>query len=163
MRSSPSLLALLLVLLPVPLAGCSSGSPSAGAGDAGEASTTDATDDVACFPLCGSGSSSGGSSGGGDAATDGSTTCSQLAALVSSLEPAARACNPQMPSQCGGTTQGLCCALTVNAGNDMAVNEYESAVANYKSQCSPSCMGSICPTVPSQQCDSTGTSTGGCR
>lgn len=142
--------------------GCSAGSSSSTAKDAGEdASTADGGDDSGCFPFCASSSSGG--SGGDDAAADAQLTCAQLAASLAQLQAAAQACNPQLPSQCGGTTEGPCCAITISSGNDMAVAAYGSAVATYMSQCKPSCTSPICPTVPSDHCASTATGKGVCQ
>jgi len=158
MRIAPT--SLLLVAL-----GCSAGSSPTSTSDAGgDGATTDAAADGPCFPFCGSSGGSGGGSGSGGAdAGDGSTSCAALSAEVSSLEGPARACNPQVPGQCTGTTQGPCCAITVTAGNDTAVNNYESAVEQYVSQCMPVCMTPMCPTAPSMHCDSTSTSGGTCQ
>jgi hypothetical protein len=155
------LLSLLMAVI-----GCSaSSSPSTAVDAGGDASTQDGGD-AACFPFC-SGSSSGGSSGSGSGGDDGGgdaqATCAQLSASIAQLQGPAQSCNPHLPSQCGGTAQGICCAITVSAGNDTAINDYESAVTSYTAQCNPTCMGSMCPTVPSQQCVSSTTGTGACQ
>jgi hypothetical protein len=146
--------------------GCGSSSSPTTVHDGGaDGTAADATDD-ACFPLCGSsssGSGGGSGSGGSDAAGDGPASCASLSALVSSLEGPARACNPQVPGQCTGTTQGPCCAITVSAGNDTAVNNYAMAVAQYVAQCMPVCMTPMCPAVPTMRCDSTSASGGACQ
>jgi hypothetical protein len=118
----------------------------------------DATDD-ACFPFCASGSSSGGSSGGGDDG-GGDASCAQLKDQVETLQTAAKACDPALAGQCNGSAQGLCCAITVTAGNDPAVNAFEEAVVTYQAQCDAGCLLGHCPTVPSGICQgmqSTGT------
>jgi len=156
----PSLLSLLLVAI-----GCGAGSSPTGVKDGGDdGPTAEGGDGGGCFPFCsGSSSGSSGGSGGGDAASDAPATCAQQAAVVAQLQAAAQTCNPQLPSQCTGITQGICCALTISSGNDMAVNAYASAVTSYKSACSPTCMGSVCPTAPSQKCDSSATGVGTCQ
>jgi hypothetical protein len=154
------LISLALVAAVVPLA-CSAHSESTVARDAGEdAPTTDASDsDTGCFPFC-SGSSSGGSS---DAASDAPLSCSGLEMELTSLEGPARACNPKLPGQCTGTAQGPCCAITISAGADTAVNDYESAVEQYVSQCKPTCMGMMCGLAPSTVCVAASASTGTCQ
>jgi hypothetical protein len=141
-----------LALLAV-CAACSSGSTSSGPAEAGAeaAPAQDAADD-ACFPFCSS--SSGGSSGsssGADADVD-AQSCDGLRAKVESLLPAARACNPSLQGQCSGTTDGVCCPVTVSAGNESAVNDLAVAVATYKQSCTPSCIGIVCPPAPSGVC-----------
>jgi hypothetical protein len=143
-----------LALLVVCAAACSSGPSSpGGAGDAGAeaAPGQDASSD-ACFPFCSS--SSGGSSGSGsgaDAEVD-AQSCEGLRATVESLLPAARACNPALAGQCTGTTDGICCAVSVSAGNESAANDLAVAVAAYKQSCTPSCVGIVCQPAPSNTC-----------
>jgi hypothetical protein len=136
-------------------AACSSGSSSpASSSEAGAdaASGQDAADD-SCFPFCSS-SGSGGSSGGssGDDASADAAGCDALRAQVEALLPAARACNPALASQCTGTTDGICCPVSVTAANESAVNNLAVAVASYKQSCSPSCIGIVCPPAPSNTC-----------
>jgi hypothetical protein len=144
--------------------GCSASSSPTAPHDGGvDGTTEDAASEGACFPLCSSSGSSGGSSSGAsDAAGDGPMSCAALSAEVTSLEGPAQQCNPQIPGQCTGTTQGPCCAITVSAGNDTNVNDYETVVKQYQTQCMPTCMG-MCPTVPSEKCVSTGASMGTCQ
>jgi hypothetical protein len=150
---------------------CGSGSSSPGpAGDAGTeaAPPNDATSE-ACFPFCGSSSSgSGGSSGSGsssgsaDAAPD-AQSCDGLKATATALQPAAKACNPALASQCTASTDGICCPVTVSAGNESAVNDFAVAVATYKAQCTPSCIGIVCKPAPSQICQATSGGQGECQ
>ena len=83
---------------------------------------------------------------------------------MTSLEGPAKACDPRLAGQqCDGTTQGTCCPITVSAGNDSAVNAYAAAVQEYVTQCSPKCLGALCPHAPSMTCDATSASTGTCQ
>ena len=90
-------------------------------------------------------------------------SCPGLEAELTMLEGPARTCNPKLPGQCTGTAQGPCCAITVSAGADTAVNDYESAVEQYVMQCKPTCMGTMCALAPSMMCVGTSASTGTCR
>lgn len=150
-----------LALLAV-CAACGSVSSSPGGGaDAGAESSPgqDAADD-ACFPFCSSSSGGSGSSSGADADVD-AQSCDGLRAKVESLLPAARACNPALGGQCTGTTDGICCPVTVSAGNESAVNDLAVAVASYKQSCTPSCIGIVCPAAPSGVCQPPGTGSQG--
>jgi hypothetical protein len=145
-----------LGLLLLPSLACSTSSSHAGLAEAGLDAPADVTDD-SCFPYCSSGSSSsGGGNDGGDA------SCSDLKNTVESLQSAARACNPSAENQCTGTAQGLCCPITVSAGNDQAANNLEDAITNYKSQCDAACLTIICPNTPSDDCVGTG-NVGACQ
>jgi hypothetical protein len=155
-------LAVLLALL-----ACSSGSSSPTATpDAGPdgSSGADATDD-SCFPFCASSSSGGGSSSSGsdDGGGDGALSCADQKANLEALETAARACNPQAPNQCTGTTEGVCCPVSVSPGDDTAVNNFEVALATYKQQCSPSCLGVVCLAAPSMTCQAVQGAPGVCK
>jgi hypothetical protein len=140
---------LLLLLACLACLACSPSSSPSGPAEAGTDATADATDD-ACFPLCGNGSSSGGGAGdGGDA------SCDQLKNQVEMLQTPAQACDPALQNQCSGVAQGICCPITVTAGNDQAVNTFQQAVDQYKNQCDASCIVSVCPTTPSLVCQKT--------
>jgi hypothetical protein len=164
MNSQPSLSAMRKTVLFLPWLACLACSPKsspAGAQEAGIDAAVDATDD-ACFPFCGS-SGSGSSSGGGDGDDGGDASCAQLKNEVAMLQAPAQACNPTELHQCNGTVQGLCCALTVTAGNDQAANAYAQAVTSYKSQCDAGCITTVCPTVPSNVCQMTQPTQGICQ
>jgi hypothetical protein len=139
---------------------CSSSSSPAGTKDAGVEATADVTDD-ACFPFCGSSGGGSGSSGGGD--DGGDASCAELKAQIETLQAPAQACNPTEVNQCNGATQGICCAITVTAGNDPAANAFEQAVTAYKSMCDAGCMTPVCPTVPSNDCHATQGTQGVCQ
>ena len=154
MRSDPLLLLLSLALACGAAFGaaCSSAPSTTTQNDAGvDATSADASDD-ACFPFCGTGSSGGGSGGGGGDDGGAEASCVTLKNEVETLQTAAKACDPSMVNQCNGTTQGLCCAITVTAGNDPAANAFEEAVVAYKAQCDAGCLTVLCPTVPSGIC-----------
>lgn len=153
LRLGPSLLAACLL-------GCGGGSSSSSPGDAGAdaPAADDGAADGDCFPFCGT----GGDAGAADAAGDGALSCAQLKAQYQALEPAARACNPQLPDQCGATTNDPCCPVTVTESNTQAVADFDYAVMQYEAQCTADCSMRICQAAPSRQCDGTG-STGLCR
>jgi hypothetical protein len=54
--------------------------------------------------------------------------CDELKQQVIQLGLTARKCNPQAPSECGATTDGPCCPITVDIGSTSAVNDYDHAV-----------------------------------
>jgi len=149
---------LALLLLPcVACLACSTSSSPAAAPEAGTDATADATDD-SCFPFCSSGSGSSGSSSGGGTGDDGGgdASCAQLKDQVEMLQAPPQACDPAKPSQCNGTAQGLCCPITVTAGNDQAVNAFAQAVTSFASQCDAGCLIPVCPTAPSFHCNASG-------
>lgn len=155
MRPTLLLLPLLLVLPGAALGlACSSGSSPVASHDAGVDATADATDD-SCFPFCGS-SGSGSSSGGSDE-DGGDASCAQLKTQLQMLQAPAQACDPTKPTQCTSIAQGICCAVTVTAGNDMAVNTFQEAVDSYKAMCDAGCLTPVCPTAPSNVCQGQGT------
>ena len=139
----------ILALLCLASAGCASSRAPSSTADAGVDAGFDATDD-ACFPFCGTTGRDAGetSDEGGDAAQ----SCAQLKSHVDSLEIPARACNPNVPSQCTGTVQGICCPITVTAGNDTAANNFQEAVDLYQQQCDAACLPIVCPAAPSDEC-----------
>jgi hypothetical protein len=153
----PTLLSLAALLCALPClwaVACSASSSPKGVAEAGVDATADATDE-SCFPFCGSGSSSSGGSmdeDGGDA------SCAQLKTQIEMLQGPAQACDPTKLSQCSGTAQGLCCPVTVTAGNDTAVNAFQEAVDSFKTMCDAGCLTPVCPTAPSLKCESAGTS-----
>ncbi len=55
------------------------------------------------------------------------------------------------------TAQGLCCPITVTAGNDQAVNAFAQAVSSFATQCDAGCLTPVCPTAPSFHCSASGT------
>jgi hypothetical protein len=148
-RALLPLLALLALLVAACVA-CSGSSSSAGPVAPVVEAGADATADAGCFPFCGA-SSSGGEAGG-DGGDGAEASCAELRAQVESLEGPARMCNPQAENQCGGTAQGICCPITVSAGNDTAANDFELAVGTYESQCDAGCLTPVCPATPSQDC-----------
>jgi hypothetical protein len=91
---------------------------------------------------------------GDDAGADAS--CAELKNQVEMLQAPAQACDPAKPSQCNGTAQGLCCPITVTAGNDQAVNAFAVAVSSFASQCDAGCLIPVCPTAPSFHCNGSG-------
>ncbi len=139
---------------------CSASSSPAVGHEAGTDATADATDD-SCFPFCGS-SSSGSSSGGAGGDDGGDASCAQLKSQVEMLQVPAQACNPQQVNQCGAIVEGICCPITVSAGNDQAANAFAQAVTSFTSQCDAGCLTPICPMAPSLRCDKTGTQ-GSCQ
>ena len=149
-RPSPALLVLASLA-------CSSPSPPTGASsEAGTDATADGSDG-ACFPFCGSASSSGGGTDGGDA------SCDQLKSQAEALQGAAQSCNRSLQNQCSGVAQGICCPITVTAGNDQAVSTFQQAVDLYNNQCDASCLTPNCSTAPSMDCQATPPSQGTCR
>lgn len=159
-------------LFVVAFAACSSGSssPTGGADAGADATSAQDASEGSCFPLCSSssGGSSGSGSGGGDDGGDDATdldaqSCPALKAKVESLLPPAQACNPALPGQCSGTTDGICCPVSVSAGNESAENDLAVAVSNYKAACTPSCIGIVCPPTPSNTCEPVGTQVGVCK
>ncbi|HEY8039133.1 MAG TPA: hypothetical protein VIF15_05035 [Polyangiaceae bacterium] len=152
--------ALLAVLLP--LLGCGNGaaSPSTAQDGGTDASSAGDAAEGGCFPTC-----AGGDSGlpGDDAGGDGAATCDQLKAEAVSLEAAARACNPQLPSPCSASTDGICCPVSVTPGNTTAIDNFDQAVAAYKAQCTPNCAGIVCHPAPSNTCQPTQPSQGICQ
>ena len=146
-----------LAVLLLPCLACSAPSSSTGVqGEGGTDATTDAAE-ASCFPFCGSGSSSGGGGDGGDA------SCDQLKNQAEALQPPAQSCNPSLQNQCSGVAQGICCPITVTAGNDTAVNAFQQSVDLYKNQCDASCLTPNCSTAPSLNCQATQPSQGICR
>jgi hypothetical protein len=143
-------------------AACSHASSSAGAPEAGLDAAADVTDD-SCFPFCASSSSGSGSGGGGGDDGGGDATCPQLKTQIQMLQAPAQACNPTQPSQCNGIAEGICCPITVTAGNDQAVNTFQQTVDAYKSQCDAACITTVCPTAPSLQCQATQGMQGVCQ
>jgi hypothetical protein len=134
------------VLFLLSVAGCSSssGGPPADAGppdvapiDAGHESGTG-------FPVDDSGPPDAGSE------------CDQLRLQVTTLETAARACNPQGASECTAAVDGICCAITVSISNNGPVNDFTQAVNGYKAKCKPDCTTVICGTAPTNVCTGTG-------
>lgn len=95
---------------------------------------------------------------------DAATPCDHLRQQISQLVPAAAACSPNSNApQCGATTQGLCCPITVTQGNVQAVNDYDQAVANFKNAgCTIDCTKIACAAAPSNICDGSG-SAGVCQ
>jgi len=149
-----------LLLLPcLVCVACSPSSSHGGAPEAGLDAAADATDD-ACFPFCGS---SGSGSGGGGGDDGGDASCGELKSQIAMLQTPAQACNPTAPSQCNGIAQGICCPITVSAGNDQAVNTFQQAVDSYKSQCDAGCLTPVCPTAPSLVCHTTQGTQGLCQ
>jgi hypothetical protein len=148
-------------LLPLACLACSPSSSPAGVHEAGTDATADASDE-SCFPFCGS-SGSGSSSGGGGGDDGGDASCAQLKSQVEMLQAPAQACNPAQVNQCSGTVQGLCCPITVSAGNDQAANAFEQAVSSFTSQCDAGCLAPVCPTAPSLHCDKTQGTQGVCE
>jgi hypothetical protein len=147
------------------LLACSSGSssPSTTPEAGPDASGADAADD-SCFPFCASSSSGSSSdSGSDDGGGDGALSCADQKANLEALETAARACNPQSPNQCTGTTDGVCCPVTVSPGDDTAVNNFAVALATYKAECNPSCLGVVCPVAPSMTCQAVQGAQGVCK
>jgi hypothetical protein len=141
------------------LLGCGGGSslPPADAGADAPSPEGDAAADGDCFPFCGTGADAVAP----DAAGDGALSCAQLKARYQMLETA-RACNPQLPNQCGATTNDPCCPVTVTESNTQAVADFDYAVMQYEAQCTADCSMRICQSAPSLQCDGAG-STGLCR
>jgi hypothetical protein len=138
---------------------CGGGSPaSSPARDASsEGAPVDAGKDAAsCFPYCGTVSDARGGSGGADVAGDGAPSCDELKALYESLQARAQSCNPQLPAQCSATTNGPCCPVTVGAADRSAIDDFDQAVSQYKTLCSPDCSKVICQPAPTNQCDALG-------
>jgi hypothetical protein len=138
---------------------CGGGAPpSSAVKDASaESALVDAgQDDVSCFPYCGTVADARGATSGGDAAGDGALSCDELRALYEALEGRAQSCNPQLPAQCNATTDGPCCPLTVGTTDRAAIDDFDQAVAVYKTQCSPDCSKVICQPAPSNRCDALG-------
>ena len=137
------------------LGACSASSSPSSTADAGleAGGTSDAGADTSgsCEPFCGPAGDSGPAQGD-DAAPDGPLSCDQLKAKVDSLQMTARACNPQLPTQCNGVTDGVCCAISVSTGHEADVNNLEQAVMTYKQQCNPTCVGIMCQNAPSGMC-----------
>ena len=134
--------------------GCGSGSPGAppsdgGSGEGEAASSGDDGGGGSCFPTC-----------PGEGGIDGSggppSTCAQLATKVETLETLAQACNPERPNQCAMATSGPCCGVTVNGDDPQSITDFGNAVMDYLSQCDAGCPGQQCPSVPSNQCVSSG-------
>jgi hypothetical protein len=138
---------------------CGNAAPSSSpARDASsESAPAEAGEDDACFPYCGTVADARGGPGAGDAgAGDGALSCDELRALYESLQARAQSCDPQLPAECGATTNGPCCPVTVSAGNASAIDDFDQAVAEYKTQCSPDCSKVICQPTPSNRCDALG-------
>jgi hypothetical protein len=150
---------LFLVFLGLTCLACSSSSSPASTPEAGTDATTDASEE-SCFPFCGS---SGSSSGSGDGDDGGDASCAQLKAQVEMLQAPAQACNPTEVSQCNGIAQGICCPITVSAGNDQAANAFQQAATSYKSQCDAGCLTPVCPNAPSLDCHATQGTQGLCQ
>jgi hypothetical protein len=156
----------LLALLAALPASCSAGSSSAPPehdaaleSAAGEASA----DEGSCFPFCGSSGGDANADEGpvaaGDASADGtSSSCAQLKAVYEALQGPAQSCNPQLQAQCGATTNGPCCPVTVSASSQSAVDNFDQAVAMYTAQCQPNCAQVICQPAPSNMCNPLGSS-----
>jgi hypothetical protein len=164
MHRLPSLPALAVVALTAACGGGSSSGPSARDAEPESAVAQDAGSDGAdCFPFCSSADAASGS--GGDAAGDAASSCAQLKAAYEALQAPAQACNPQLPGQCGATTNGPCCPVTVSGTNGSAVDNFDQAVAAYVAQCNPDCSMVICQPAPTDQCDPLGStaSQGRCR
>jgi hypothetical protein len=143
------------------LFGCGSSSPSGSADAAPEAAPQDAAADASCI----FGGCNGGDASAADATSDVSSMCDQLKMQVDQTAIAARACNPNQTQQCSGTTQGICCMISVSPGTATAVDDYDHAVAAYKASCPFDCSRTNCPTnVPSGLCDAPmGSSMGICE
>jgi hypothetical protein len=144
------------------LAACGGGGgPSAAAADA----ATDHAPEVAvfdsgdCFPYCPSGETS---TSGADAGGDAAPTCTQLQAAYEAFELTAKACNPQLPSQCGATASDPCCPVTVG-DSQSAVDDFNRAVARYLGQCMADCTKRLCQPAPSNLCIPAATGTGTCN
>ena len=86
------------------------------------------------------------------------TKCDALRAEVGALIPAALACTPNSDSrQCAGTTQGICCAISVSQQNFDGVNNLNAAVSAWRAAgCTFDCPKGGCPMAPSGVCDPTG-------
>ena len=154
----PTLLLLTCLTCLICLA-CSPSSSPAGGHEAGTDATADAADD-SCFPFCGS---SGSGSGGGGGDDGGDASCAALKAQGEMLQAPAQACNPGQVNQCSGIVQGVCCPITVTAGNDQAANAFAQAVDSYKTACDAGCMIPMCPTAPSNSCHATQPPQGLCQ
>ena len=142
------------------LAGCGGG---AGGGsspivDAAADSGPDVADldSGACFPYCASGESS---SPEPEAAADAAETCPKLQAAYEALELTAKACDPQLPSQCASTASDPCCPVTVGMSQS-AIDDFNQVVAGYEQQCTADCSKRLCQPAPSDQCVGTGTAAG---
>jgi hypothetical protein len=141
----------LFSLLAVALAACSSSSSPGAPVDAGtDAEAIDAGHDSGGFFPPGVDS--------GVVTPDAGSKCDGLRAAVQSKASAASACDPLATQQCGGTTQGICCPITItNGGNLQAVDDFNAAVAAYKNAgCTMDCTRFPCGTAPSNQCVGTG-------
>lgn len=149
-----------LGVLAILLLGCGSGSSGTPPSDAGgtDAARGDAADGGACFPFCGD------AGRGGDATGDVNVSCDQQKVLVETLQAKAKACDPRFSNQCTATTNDPCCPITITSSNVQAVNDFDQAVATYKSECSPDCSREICQPAPSNVCDAPqGSTQGVCR
>ena len=140
---------------------CSSDSASPAAADAGDdAAHVDAGKEAGCLFGCANADS------GSDAdAGDGSLNCTQMKTRIDQLGTAARACSPIQTQQCTGTTNGICCPISVSPGNTSAVNDYDHAVMVFKASCPFDCSMAMCSmNIPSNACDAPmGAMTGICQ
>ena len=132
------------------LVACSSDSAAPGASDAAsDAPQVDAGKEASCTFGCATDSGTK----DGDAG-DASFTCTGLRALIEQLSNTARACNPIQSQQCSGSTNGICCPISVSPGNTTAVNDFDHAVATYKASCPFDCSMAMCSmNIPSNACD----------
>lgn len=148
------------------LTGCGSDDSSAtNVAEAGVDATADGGHDGGGCPF-GCTIPDGGDDGSGDSASDAKLTCTQLKSQIDMLGNVARACNPSLSQQCIGSTNGICCPISVSPGDPAPVENYDQAVAAYKANCGPvDCSTTMCPTnVPSNACDAPmGSSSGLCE
>ena len=148
MKSFAPWLVVSFALTPL-LVACSSDSAAPGSADAAsDAPQTDAGKEAGCPFGCAT--DSGTTSDAGDA----SFTCTGMRARIEQLSNAARACNPIQAQHCNGSTNGICCPISVSPGNTSAVNDFDQAVASYKASCPFDCSMAMCSmNVPSNACD----------
>jgi hypothetical protein len=142
----------LLLACTVALGACSSSNSSAVPGDAGVDAPFDAgadTGSIIGFPEDDSGPPS---------RPDAGSKCDDLRNAAQQKAAAAAACDPLLSQQCGGTTPGICCPLTITNGSDpSAVNDYNAAVNAFKNAgCTFDCTKIPCPTAPSNACIGSG-------
>jgi hypothetical protein len=147
----------LLFACTVALGACSSNNSSSGAAsDAGQDAAFDAGSDSSFnsgFPPDDSGPGPG-----PGPVSDAGSKCSDLAAAAQQKATVAAACDPLLGQQCGGTTPGICCPLTITNGADpSAVDDYNAAVNAFKNAgCTVDCTKIPCGTAPSNTCTGTG-------
>jgi hypothetical protein len=139
------------------LAGCGTASGSPSSAPPSDASASDATVDTNQGPPPGD-TGPAGDAAGISVGDEAGPVCDMMEAMVNQLAAAAEACCPNCGQpQCTAAVQGVCCPVTISSTTSQdAINNFETAVTAFQSQCSPKCSSKVCPPTPSKICIGSG-------